>query len=64
MNDYILMTDSSADLPDKLVRELTIVYETCALPEDRLYVSWSAAGAGGVRAFQQDGFPITHIYKG
>lgn len=34
-------------LSDKLVRELTIVYETCALPEDRLYVSWSATGAGG-----------------
>ena len=24
MNDYILMTDSSADLPDKLVRELNL----------------------------------------
>ena len=34
-------------LSDKLVRELTIVYETCALPEERLYVSWSATGAGG-----------------
>jgi len=34
-------------LDQKLVREMTIVYETCALPEDRLYVSWSAAGAGG-----------------
>ena len=24
----------------------------------------AAAGTGRVRAFQQDGFPITHIYKG
>ena len=33
---------------DKLQRELTIVYETCCLPGDRLYVSYAAAdGAGG-----------------
>ncbi len=34
-------------LSDKLYREMTIVYETCALPEARLYVSWSAAGPEG-----------------
>ena len=32
---------------DKLYREMTIVYETCALPRERFYVSWSAAGAQG-----------------
>lgn len=36
---------------DKLQRELTIVYETCALPTERLYVSYAAAeAAGGTRA--------------
>ena len=34
-------------LAEKLDREMTIVYETCALPSQRLYVSWSAAGAEG-----------------
>ena len=34
-------------LTDKLVRETTIVYETCTLPGERLYVCWSAAGADG-----------------
>lgn len=34
-------------LTDKLYRELTIVYETCALPERRLYVSCAAAGPEG-----------------
>ena len=32
---------------DKLYREMTIVYETCALPREQFYVSWSAAGTGG-----------------
>ena len=32
---------------DKLYREMTIVYETCALPRERFYVCWSAAGAEG-----------------
>ena len=32
---------------DKLYREMTIVYETCALPREKFYVSWSAAGTGG-----------------
>ncbi len=31
---------------DKLRREMTIAYETCARPSQRLYVSYSAAGAG------------------
>ncbi len=35
---------------DKLQRELTIVYETCALPEEKLYVSFSAAVDGAARA--------------
>ena len=30
---------------DKLRREMTIVYETCARPSERLYVSYAAAGA-------------------
>ena len=34
-------------LPDKLDREMTIVYETLCLPSEHLSVSWSAAGAGG-----------------
>ncbi|MBU5434587.1 PD-(D/E)XK nuclease family protein [Pseudoflavonifractor sp. MSJ-37] len=34
-------------LPDKLDREMTIVYETVCLPTDLLSVSWSATGAGG-----------------
>lgn len=35
---------------DKLQRELTIAYETCALPSERLYVSYAAGdGAGGER---------------
>ena len=34
-------------LTDKLYRENTIVYETCALPWERLSVSWAAAGGGG-----------------
>ncbi len=32
---------------DKLYREMTIVYETCALPRQRFYVSWAAAGSEG-----------------
>ena len=34
-------------LSDKLEREMTIAYETCALPQRRFYVSWAAAGPGG-----------------
>ena len=34
-------------LTDKLYREMTIVYEACALPQKRLYVSWAAAGTDG-----------------
>ena len=34
-------------LTDKLYRENTIVYETCALPSHRLFVSWAAAGPEG-----------------
>ena len=32
---------------DKLRREMTIAYETCARPSDRLYISYAAAGTGG-----------------
>ena len=32
---------------DKLRREMTIAYETCARPTQRLYVSYAAAGPGG-----------------
>ena len=34
-------------LSDKLYREMTIVYETCALPQRRFYLSWAAAGPDG-----------------
>ena len=34
-------------LSDKRYREMTIVYETCALPQRRFYVSWAAAGPDG-----------------
>ena len=35
---------------DRLQRELTIVYDTCALPQERLYVSYAAGdGANGER---------------
>ena len=34
-------------LSDKLYREMTIVYEACALPQKRFCVSWAAAGADG-----------------
>ncbi len=34
---------------DKLRRELTIAYETCCRPSQRLYLSFSAAGAEGER---------------
>ncbi|MBN9342302.1 MAG: ATP-binding cassette domain-containing protein [Comamonadaceae bacterium] len=34
-------------LTDKLYREMTIVYETCALPSERLTVSWPAMGSEG-----------------
>lgn len=39
-------------LGEKLRREMTIVYETCALPTRRLYVSWARGsdGNGGERA--------------
>ena len=35
---------------DKLRREMTIVYETCAVPTRRLYVSWPAAEGDEERA--------------
>ena len=34
-------------LTDKLYREMTIVYESCALPSQRLAVSWAALGPEG-----------------
>ncbi len=39
--------ESAPRLTDKLWREMTIVYETCALPSDRLVVSWPTAGSDG-----------------
>ena len=39
--------ESAPRLTDKLWREMTIVYETCALPSERLMVSWSVQGEGG-----------------
>ncbi len=39
--------ESAPQLTDKLWREMTIVYETCALPSDRLVISYPAAGEGG-----------------
>ena len=39
--------ESAPRLTDKLWREMTIVYVTCALPSERLTVSWPAAGSGG-----------------
>ena len=37
-------------LEDKLERELTIVYETCAVPTERLWVSWATSGGDGENA--------------
>ncbi len=34
-------------LDEKLVREMTIIYETCALAKERLYVSWPGTGPEG-----------------
>lgn len=39
--------ESAPRLTDKLWREMTIVYETCALPSDRLIVSYALAGEDG-----------------
>lgn len=39
--------ESAPRLTDKLWREMTIVYETCALPSDRLIVSCPRAGTAG-----------------
>lgn len=39
--------ETAPQLTDKLWREMTIVYETCALPSERLIVSWPGAGSGG-----------------
>lgn len=39
--------ESAPRLIDKLWREMTIVYETCALPSDRLIVSYALAGEDG-----------------
>jgi len=41
--------ETAPRLGDKLWREMTIAYETCALPSDRLIVSWSAAAGGEER---------------
>lgn len=39
--------DLAPRMEDKLRREMTIVYETCSVPRERLYISWSCAGSGG-----------------
>ncbi len=39
--------ESAPKLTDKLWREMTVVYETCALPSERLVVSCPAAGTAG-----------------
>ncbi len=39
--------ESAPRLTDKLWREMTIVYETCALPSEALTVSWSDRGEEG-----------------
>ena len=39
--------ETAPRLTDKLWREMTIVYETCALPWERLIVSYPAAGTAG-----------------
>lgn len=49
--DRLLLADlgleSAPRLEQKLWREMTIVYETCALPSDRLIVSYPGLGAAG-----------------
>ena len=40
----------SPRMEDKLRREMTIVYETCALPAQKLYVSWAASVGGEERS--------------
>lgn len=42
-----LELDLAPRLEDKLEREMTIVYETCAVAGEYLWVSWSRAGAEG-----------------
>jgi len=39
--------ETAPRLADRLYRENTILYETCALPSDRLSVSWAQAGPQG-----------------
>lgn len=39
--------ETAPRLTDKLWREMTIVYETLALPSERLVVSWAASGMEG-----------------
>ena len=39
--------ESAPQLSDKLWREMTIVYETCALPSERLIVSYPMSGPDG-----------------
>ncbi len=43
----LLRAGAGPRLSDKLYREMTIVYETCALPQRRFYLSWAAAGPDG-----------------
>ena len=45
-----LALDLAPRLEDKLEREMTIVYETCAVPTDYLWVSWARVGPEGEAA--------------
>ena len=45
-----LALDLAPRLEDKLEREMTIVYETCAVPTEALWVSWARAGPEGEAA--------------
>lgn len=45
-----LALDLAPRLEDKLEREMTIVYETCAVPTEVLWVSWARAGPEGEAA--------------
>lgn len=51
--------ESAPRLTDKLWREMTIVYETLALPSERLIVSWSSSGAEGGE--KRPAFPVKKI---
>ncbi|MBP3520329.1 MAG: PD-(D/E)XK nuclease family protein [Oscillospiraceae bacterium] len=51
--------ESAPRLTDKLWREMTIAYETLALPSEKLMVSWPAAGADGGE--KRPAFPVKKL---